>query len=272
MTKVVPGDRVAVMRPPSKVSDDLRLGSFQKFAIAYSDCTSKLLASTSLESGAATILNLATVVAALTVYMNLDRPLLETQPSLKEETILIYGGSSSCGWLATSFVKQAGYKVVTTSSPKNHDFVKALQPNQIIDHTQNPEDILRDLHAHGPYKAILDTVGTPPVNGVLARYLSSLGGSHHYHSLVPLFPGEGPTPTNIQRTFASYSSAFHERENAEIRDWFLDECLPRGLDSGIIKPTRVREVPGGLEGIQTGLNMMAQREVSCEKLILHPWA
>ena len=271
VTDLSPGDRVAVLRP-HHVASDPRFGSYQRFALASAGSTSKLRACTSLEDGAATIVNLATVTSALTVYMGLLRPSLAAHPPQRRGKILIYGGSSSCGWLATSYAKSSGYSIVTTSSPKNHGLVQTLGPDHIIDHTQSPNAILNDLIAYGPYDKIFDAIGLPPVTTLLTRYLSSLASPQKYHSVVPLLGGEEPMPETIQRVFAPYSQAFEEPQNAELKRWFFEELLPRGLESGHIKPTPVRKVEGGLERVQEALDMMARSEQSCEKLILDPWA
>ena len=264
-----PGDNVAVIRADTTLSD-ARFGAFQQYALASIDSTSRLLPGTTLEAGAATILNLATVTSALSVFLGLSRPVLTGSAELNGKRILIYGGSSSSGGLAITYARAAGYDVVTTSSPKNDDFVASLGPAIIIDHTKPANKIVEDLRAHGPYHKILDTIGLPPVTNIMIEYLSSTGGGS-YNTLIPPLGGENPIPGNVERIFKSYGWVYNEPQHKEIRDWFYNQLVPQGLATKTIVPTRPQWVKGGLEKAQHALNLMDRGEVSGHKLVMDPW-
>jgi NADPH:quinone reductase-like Zn-dependent oxidoreductase len=265
-----PGDRVAVILN-SKDHGDPRFGAFQKFALTTVSSTSKLPPSVTLEAGAATILNLATVVSALTIHLGLDKPPLSGPPESKGKKVLVYGGSSSCGGFATKYAATAGYDVITTSSPHNHTFVESLGPSHIIDHTQPADVLLQQVKEHGPYAAIFDAIGLPPITNLFYDYLASVGGGI-YTSIIPEIGGERPQPPNVERIFTSFPWDFDDPKNEETRCWFFDNYLPKGLENGLIVPTRQQIVEGGLEGVQDALDLMDQNKVSGYKLILYPWA
>ncbi|ROV95630.1 hypothetical protein VSDG_05333 [Cytospora chrysosperma] len=267
------GDNVAVIRPHSKQNDP-RFGAFQQYALACANTTARLAHGAMLESGASVILNLAAVTAACSVFLGLQRPSLnisEPPPPLGQK-ILVYGGSSSCGGLAIRYAAAAGYEVVTTSSPKNHDYVASLDPAVIIDHTQPHERIVADLKAHGPYHHILDTIGIPSVTNIITRFLASMGGGG-YNTLIPLLPGTDAIPENVERRFESYgwvlSDPQHDKE--DLRQWFYDTLVTQGLASGHIVPTPSQWISGGLENAQHALDLMDRGEVSAHKLIMDPW-
>lgn len=264
-----PGDRVATIRS-GKTLGDPRFGAFQKFALASVDSTSKLPASVALEAGATAILNLAAITSALSVHLGLERPPLSGPPEPKGKKVLIYGGTSSCGGLATKYATTAGYDVVTTSSPQHRAFVESLGPAHIIDHTQPPDALLQQLKEHGPYDAIFDTIGIPPVTNLVYDYLASVGGGS-YNTIIPPIGGEKPVPANVERKFAPYSWAFEEPQHLQFARWFYEEYVPKGLESGLIVPTRPQVVPGGLDQVQHALDLMDQYKVSGHKLILYPW-
>ncbi|EXJ73942.1 uncharacterized protein A1O5_02236 [Cladophialophora psammophila CBS 110553] len=209
-----PGDRVATIRDGPKAADP-RFGAYQQYALASQTSTSKLADGVALESGATSILNLAAVAAAL-----------------------------SAGGLATSYATAAGYKVTTTSSPKNKDFVQSLGPSIVVDHSQPSEHVLSNIRSHGPYEAIFDAIGLPPVTDLLAEYLHSIGGG----------------------TFAPYSLALDKPEHQKFRAWFYTELVPRGLQTGIIVPTRPQWIDGGLGQAQKALDLMMEGKVSGRKL------
>lgn len=118
VTTFQPNDIVAVNRS-NKTLSDARYGVFQKFVVTSTNTTAKLSPNASLPSAAATIINLATVHSALSIYMILTKPPLSgaPPPDNKDQKILIYGGSSSCGGLGIKYASDAGYTVITTSSP-----------------------------------------------------------------------------------------------------------------------------------------------------------
>lgn len=267
ITNIQVGDRLAILRGSQSVSPSF--GSFQKFALAEVVYSSKLLPNTSSEDGAATILNLATVVSVLSIHLGLDRPSLTGSVKPSDKKVLIYGGSSSSGGLAIRYASTAGYKVVTTSSPQNREFVQSLGADYIIDHTATPDVISDEIRRQGPYDYICDTIGLPPVTDIIAPYLASLGGGV-YNSLVPPLPFEKPLPDTVQRRFASYGHDFEAKENHEIGRWFFEEYLPKGLESGLVVPTRHHVIEGGLPNIQDALDLMNQGGVSGRKLIMYP--
>lgn len=266
------GDQVAVIRTGKHIGDP-HFGAFQRFALADVSSVSKLHPSTSLVSAAAAILNLAAVVSALSIHLNLERPPLSGPPPVanKDKKVLVYGGSSSCGGLAVKYAVTAGYTVVTTSSAANRAFVASLGPTHIIDHNQPVGEIVSSIRAQGPYAAIFDTIGLPPVTDIIVDYLSSVGGGA-YNSLIPPSGPEKPIPDNVERKFAPYSWAFDEPKHAEIKEWFYNEYLPDGLESGLVVPTRPHLVEGGLDKVQGVLDLMLQGGVSGHKLVMDPWA
>lgn len=253
-----------------KTLGDARFGAFQKLALASATSTSKLPPSAPLNGAATALLNLAAVASALTIHLGLDPPSLSGAASPKGKTVLIYGGSSSTGGLATKYASSAGYTVVTTASPAHRAFVESLNPAHIIDHTQPPAAMQHQLAHHGPYAAIFDAIGLPPVTNQLFDYLASVGGGA-YNTVIPPLGGEKPTPPGVERRFAPYSFAFAEPANADFARWFYNEYVPRGLESGLVVPTRPQVVEGGLEQVQYALDLMDQGKVSGRKLVLYPW-
>ena len=268
MESFQPGDHVAAT---SGSGVNARFGAFQKYALATTTSASKLAPSVPLESAATAIINLLTVVSALSVHLGLDRPPLSGAAEPKGKKVFIYGGSSSVGGHAVKYAATAGYEVVTTSSPANRDFVQSLGPAHIIDHTQSPEAIVQEIKEHGPYAAIFDAIAIPPVTNIMFKYLGSVGCGA-YNASIPLMGGEDPAPPNVEQRFASYPHSLSEPQHKYLERWFYEEYLPEGLESGLIAPTRAQVVDGGLEGAQGALDLLAQKKVSGKKLIFYPWA
>jgi NADPH:quinone reductase-like Zn-dependent oxidoreductase len=248
-----------------------RFGAFQKYPLAQVKSLGKLPANVSFEDAAATVVNLKTIVGALAVYMGLDRPDLDIgrKPS-NGKRVLVYGGSSSVGGFAIRYLADAGYDVVSTFSPQNKEFVSTLGANHLVNHKLSPEDQLKALQSFQPYDAVFDAIGTPLVINLLYKLLAPKGGV--YYTTLPLAGGEDPTPEGVERKSGSFGLALDKKENEELRRWFWEDYLPRGLSTGRVVPTRVLVAEGGLGGVQEVLDRLAAGGVSGRKFVLNPQA
>jgi NADPH:quinone reductase-like Zn-dependent oxidoreductase len=67
---------------------------------------------------------------------------------------LIHGAAGGVGVFAVQLARWAGAQVITTASARNHDFLRALGANKIIDYTTARfEEVVHDVDL------VLDTVG-----------------------------------------------------------------------------------------------------------------
>lgn len=258
------GDRVVVSKSHEDDAD-ASFSAYQKYALARVSRLAKLDPSTSLDDASVAIANSATIVAALSIKMGLDRPPVAGKAVRNGKRILIYGGSSSCGRYAVKYASDAGYEVITTSSVGNRDIVQKHGPVHIIDHTIPPAQLVESLKSHGPYDAVFDAIGTPPVTAVLVAMFGDQDAS--YHSTLPLMGAPQPPP-NVKRLFASYQSLFDEDENQEIRQWFFLEYFPEGLRNGQIIPSSIVKKEHGLNSVQEILDIML--EIPGKKFVANP--
>src|SRR5207253_638138 len=80
---------------------------------------------------------------------------LEDTAQLKKgETVLIQGGAGGVAGFAIQLAKHIGATVVTTASARNHDYVRKLGADRVIDY--NTEDFTK---VAGPCDVVFDTVG-----------------------------------------------------------------------------------------------------------------
>lgn len=267
VTKVQPGDRVAVGRWGWTGGDD-RFASFQKYPLALQDYLIKLEPQVSLEDGAGVIANLSTAIAALSICMGLDFPPVTGKAEKKGSRIFIYGGSSSVGALAVKYASDAGYDVVTTSSPRNMGLVQSRGPSYIIDHTQPRDKLLADIQAQGPYDGFLESIGTADVTEIMGQLLEEKGGL--FFSMSPT-PVDDQLPKNVEKRWFGYSDILVARpENEKARKWYLEEYLPTGLKNGTIASNPALNVPGGLDAVQEALDLLYSGKVSGKKVFVNP--
>ena len=261
------GDHVAVKRS-SALSNPPSAGAFQHHVLADSRTTAKLQDNTAFSAGAAAIVNLATAASALHLFLKLDHPAPppDLNPANKAKKVLIYGGSSNTGGYAVQFACNAGYTVVTTSSPQHTAFVSSLGAGRVIDHTQPESSIISELKVEGPYDAVFDSIGLPPVTAIIGQVMKEKGGVF-YSTLPPM--GQVELPENVERRFESFPLALEKPENEGFREWYyggLGPFLATGNDK-MSAPEKMERVSGGLEGIQEGLDKL-MKGVSGKKLIV----
>jgi NADPH:quinone reductase-like Zn-dependent oxidoreductase len=74
-------------------------------------------------------------------YLGLHHP--SANPTPTEQTVLVWGGSTSAGSNAIQLAVAAGYEVITTASPRNYDFVKSLGASAVFDY--NSATVIPDV-------------------------------------------------------------------------------------------------------------------------------
>jgi NADPH:quinone reductase-like Zn-dependent oxidoreductase len=77
----------------------------------------------------------------------------------KGEVVFIAGGAGGVGSMAIQFAKYRGATVITTARKSNHDYVRSLGADHVIDYTEeNIEKAVLALYPHG-VDIVFDSVG-----------------------------------------------------------------------------------------------------------------
>jgi NADPH:quinone reductase-like Zn-dependent oxidoreductase len=92
----------------------------------------------------------ALALTGLTALVSIE----DTLQLARGETILIQGGAGGVAGVAIQLAKHIGARVITTASAANHDYVRALGADQVIDH--RTEDFTQKVSG---CDAVFDTVG-----------------------------------------------------------------------------------------------------------------
>ncbi|KAG4411947.1 hypothetical protein IFR04_014921 [Cadophora malorum] len=261
------GDKVAAAKGSKAVGN--QYGSFQQYVVADEMFTSKVPTNVDVEISASLTGNLPTIVGLFTGRAGLEKPNLEDAVVVRNKKVLIYGGSSSVGYLSVQYVSQAGYTVVTTSSPKNHEVVSKLGAAKVIDHTQAKEDLIKALINEGPFDLVVDTIATAPSTAISGAVVAAQGGGNLYATLPPF--GPETLPTNVTRVYQPWSTPLFEPGNEDLPQWAFHKYLTSGLASGKIVPLPIQKVDGGLKNVNVALDLL-EKGVSGVKLVLDPWA
>ena len=92
----------------------------------------------------------ALALAGLTAMVSIE----DTLELKSGETILIHGGAGGVAGIAIQLAKHVGAKVITTAGAANHDYVRALGADVVIDY--RTQDFTREA---ADCDAVFDTVG-----------------------------------------------------------------------------------------------------------------
>lgn len=132
------GDRIFA-RP-----ETTRFGTYADYTIVDTNLLAPLPESIAFTEAAAVPLSVLTALQALFDHGSLKAG----------EKVLIHAGAGGVGTYAIQLAKNAGAYVITTASPRNHELVKKLGADEVIDyHTTDFEEVLTDIDL------VFDTMG-----------------------------------------------------------------------------------------------------------------
>ncbi|EPE05997.1 zinc-binding oxidoreductase [Ophiostoma piceae UAMH 11346] len=277
------GDRIAGGAHGSNQAE-LEDGAFAGVIAVKPDIAFKIPDSVS-DQDAATF-GLITTTVGLSFYhtvgLGLNRP---SNPLSSPEAILIYGGASATGLIGIQFAKLAGYKVITTASAHNADYLKTLGADAVFDY-HDSEAALASIKAElagQPLKYAWDCVSFAETGEFCAKALAFSAPDVtklEYVSLLPLdFPALTKIDARINARYVFYYTAFGEAfekwgpvsADKEALDFAREFWVQTSdlIASGTLKAPRayVNRGGAGLEGVLVGLQELKANKVSAGKLV-----
>ncbi|KAH6887706.1 chaperonin 10-like protein [Thelonectria olida] len=259
--KFKPGDSVLSFSIFS-LENDPDQGTFQEYVLCYSHLTSRIPKGFLFESAASLPTGLGTA-AGLLRRVGLDVTKIANKTE-KSDVVLIWGGSSSVGTSAIQFASAAGAVVFTTASPQHHEYLRQLGADAVFDYKSSEiaDDIVEEASDRG--LVITKFVDAVSANlAITAAVVSKLGGG----TLATVLPWEMmnkvPPPDNVTPEMSGLRDALVEKDYCSH---VFNDLVPDRLRDGYIRPAKTVLVPGGLSGIEAGLNTL-RNGVSGVKLV-----
>lgn len=161
------------------------------------------------------------------------------------ETILIHGGAGGVGTVAIQLAKAMGARVITTARRSNHEFVRSLGADEVIDHISDDyvSAVAELTHGQG-VNVVFDTIG----GDTLTRSALALADAGRVVSIV-----DTAQPQNLIEAWgknAAYHFVFTRQNRGKL------DALTNVIERGLIKPVigavlslaRVSEAHELLEG------------------------
>lgn len=117
-------------------------------------------------------------------------------PTSLGKIIVIYGGSSSVGVVATQIAIAAGLRVIAITSKRNYDLSKASGATEMFDYNDlNVVDsIVKAVGQEDEFVGIFDAISIPETYAHDLEILSKLGGGH----LICTHPPPRELPDNVK--------------------------------------------------------------------------
>ncbi|KAI0759315.1 GroES-like protein [Irpex lacteus] len=287
VTDLKAGDKVASANYPV-----LKNMAGQEFAVVPRSIVAKLPDDYNLAEAATLGDNYST--AALTLfganYLSLPLPSsfpASSPPQDANQPILVNGGAATSGQYTIQLLHLAGYtQVYATASPKNHAYLKELGATKVFDY-RSPNLAKEILEATGGAKVaiVVDTIASIP--GIKA-YSSVLDQESRLAMLFPI--KKGTSILNDEDDLSKSKDllplvkelvggapvvlvmALIGLFEDPVAPTLLPKLLPRLLESGALRPNRIRlfgESDGPiLERVKRGLELLRENKISGEKVVI----
>ncbi|EMC99719.1 hypothetical protein BAUCODRAFT_145103 [Baudoinia panamericana UAMH 10762] len=271
------GDNVSEFRPGDRVAAFHEMGapggSYAEYALSEKHTTFYLPKKTSFQEGAA--IPLAAMTAALALFYRLalpkpDTPRLDSSPPLP---LVIYGASSAVGSYAIQLAQRANIHPLICIAGRAQQHVRSLitpaKGDTIVDYRQDSEAVVEGIRNALPKGTKLeyafDAVSEKGSYLNICKVLDPQTGK-----ITLVLPGKKyeEIPDTIQQTLTRVGDV-HAAYGDDLRDfgyiWF--RYISRGLEEGWFKPQPQEVVPGGLEGVETGLRNLKEGRASAVKYV-----
>jgi NADPH2:quinone reductase len=141
------------------------------------------------------------------------------------ETILIHGGAGGVGTVAIQLAKAMGARVITTARRSNHEFVRSLGADEVVDHTADDYvSAVADLTRGQGVNVVFDTIG----GDTLTRSALALADAGRVVSIVDI-----AQPQNLIEAWgknAAYHFVFTRQNRGKL------DALTNLVERRLIKP------------------------------------
>ncbi|MGH3645532.1 MAG: zinc-binding alcohol dehydrogenase family protein [Mycobacterium sp.] len=158
VTRLRPGDRVVgiaggIERDRNRAAE----GAFQRYAVLVQYMVAPIPDELPFEQAAVLPLAMSTAATGLFQQDHLGLALPTIDAVDRGQTVLVWGGSTSVGINAIQLARNAGYRVIATSSPRNFDYLRSLGAVATVDY-----------HNSTAVDELVDAIGDSPLAGTLA--------------------------------------------------------------------------------------------------------
>ncbi|MBM7650191.1 NADPH:quinone reductase-like Zn-dependent oxidoreductase [Bacillus ectoiniformans] len=213
-------------------------GAYAEYGVTTAHTISRIPDTVSFEEAA------ALPTAGYTAYQALFRKL----PMSSIETILIHGGAGGVGGFGIQLAKATGKTVISTASAHNHEYVRSLGADYVIDYSK--EDVkarVMEVTNGRGVDAVLDTVSRDSATSSLDMiayngHIAHIAGAPDYTHIKPF--------SKVISYHEVALNAIHhnqdekaERDLAKIGDELLSLVAEKKISPLVERVIKMEEVP-----------------------------
>ena len=257
-----PGDRVAAFHEMMAPG-----GSYAEYGLSWAHTTFYLPKNTSFEEGAALPLAAGTAAVGLYARLGLPQPWLPV-PEGTKIPLVIYGASSAVGSYAIQFAQRSNIHPLICIAGRAQEHVKKLiSPDKgdvIVDYRSGSEAVvqgIKDGLQGAPLHYAFDAVSE---KGSYQNIIQVL--DHEKGKITLVLPGKKyeEIPSTVEKSTTTVGDL-----HSKLKDfgYVYFRYISKGLEEGWFKAQPQEVVPGGLEGLQTGLENLKEGRASAVKYI-----
>jgi hypothetical protein len=206
-------------------------------------------------------------MSALFLHLGLERPSSDrlTKPIERNENVLIWGVSSSFGALSAQLAREAGYTVVGVASNRHSDLAREVGVSHFVDRTA--PNVVSDLIAHGPFKAVLAAADSAEDQIKIGEVLAAHGGGR-FLSTMGVRAGV-QLPDGVTGFFRQYLDDYIDPKNEEFTRWVWWDYLESAFADGRLRSLPL-ELKGGLSQVSEAWGILRLEGASGKRLIISP--
>ena len=252
------GDRVLGQAVGTTVNEKAQ-GAFQQYTIVPEHLTAPIPDRMEFSEAAVLPLGLGTAASGLYGEKMLALAPPSHSPVVKDEVVLIWGGSSSVGVNAIQLAVASGYRVFTTASASNAEMLKSLGASAVFDHA-SPSIVDEVLEAMQGIRL----AGTLHATGDMATSFAVVGRSEGSRLVAATLPASADLPEGVEARHIAGTSL----KDDAVGPMIYRDFLPQALESGSFVSAPPAKIAGhGLEALQVALQIL-KAGVSATKVVV----
>lgn len=254
-----PGDRVASFHEMMTPG-----GSFAEYAVGTQHTTFHIPQNISFEEAAT--LPLAAMTSAIGLHLQLGLPDPWT-PAKESIPLVVYGGASAVGAYVIKLAQLANIHPIIAVAGRGEKFVESIidrsKGDAIVDYRKGDEAVVQGIKGALKGATLNYAFDAVSEHNSYTNIVQVLEPTGHLTLILPGKKYEG-IPETVHRSITSVGAA-HKTDKDFAHVYF--RYIARGLAEGFFKPHPHEVVPGGLEGVQKGLQNLKDGKASGVKYV-----
>lgn len=270
VTEFKPGDRVAAFHEMGKP-----YGSFAEYAVAWEKTTFHLPKETSFEEAATIPLAAMTAVVGLFARLGLPEPWVQVSKAgddARKGGVIVYGAAGAVGAFAVKLLVHANIHPIIAVAGRGVPFVEGLidksKGDVVIDYRNGDEAVVKGLQAAVPsgqkLKYAFDAVSEKGSFQNIVKVLDPQAG--HLSLVLPGKSYKG-IPDGVAQTITTVGSVHGVPDDLSDLGYAWFRLFAKGLKEGWFSGHPYEVIPGGLNGVQTGLENLKDGKASAVKYV-----